>query len=43
MASNSGLLSLQTRRERMVNSSGAEIRLRGVCIGGWLNLENFSA
>jgi endoglucanase len=41
MASKTGLLSLRTRRDKMVDSSGAEIRLRGVCIGGWLNMENF--
>jgi len=32
---------LQVRDGRIVNESGAEVRLRGTCLGGWMNMENF--
>ncbi len=32
---------LRTSGTKIVDGSGAEIRLRGVCVGGWLNMENF--
>jgi len=32
---------LQTKNGRIVDEAGREVRLRGVCIGGWMNLENF--
>ncbi len=32
---------LITRGSRFVDAWGRERRLRGVCIGGWLNMENF--
>jgi endoglucanase len=32
---------LQTRGTEFVDSSGRAVRLRGVCVGGWLNMENF--
>ncbi|BEP14047.1 hypothetical protein acdb102_23580 [Acidothermaceae bacterium B102] len=32
---------LRTAGDRIVDASGAEVRLRGVGIGGWLNMENF--
>lgn len=34
------LPSLTTRGTSFVDSAGAAIRLRGVCLGGWLNMEN---
>src|SRR5690606_26020273 len=32
---------LRTDGDRFVDPDGRPIRLRGVCIGGWLNMENF--
>ena len=36
-----GASPLQTRATEFVDASGRAVRLRGVCIGGWLNMENF--
>ncbi|SDS56085.1 glycoside hydrolase family 5 protein [Microlunatus soli] len=35
------LPSIRTDGTRFVDDSGRAIRLRGVCLGGWLNMENF--
>jgi endoglucanase len=32
---------LQVRGSEIVTSEGRPIRLRGVCVGGWMNMENF--
>ena len=32
---------LRTRGARFVDGHGNAVRLRGVCLGGWLNMENF--
>lgn len=32
---------LSVRGNQIVNASGEPVRLRGVCIGGWMNMENF--
>ena len=32
---------LQVKNNRVRGASGIPIRLRGVCIGGWMNMENF--
>jgi len=32
---------LKVRRDLIVDEAGQEIRLRGFCVGGWMNLENF--
>ncbi|MGD0175109.1 MAG: glycoside hydrolase family 5 protein [Anaerolineales bacterium] len=32
---------LQVRNSEIVNSAGQPVRLRGVCVGGWMNMENF--
>src|SRR5688572_17684134 len=32
---------LRVERGKIVDGRGREVRLRGVCIGGWMNLENF--
>lgn len=32
---------LQVRGAEIVNSDGRPVRLRGVCVGGWMNMENF--
>lgn len=32
---------LHVENERIVNSQGETVRLRGVCIGGWMNMESF--
>ena len=32
---------LQTQGRQIVDSQGKPVRLRGACIGGWMNLENF--
>jgi endoglucanase len=32
---------LQVRNAEIVTSEGQPIRLRGVCVGGWMNMENF--
>jgi endoglucanase len=34
-------MTLQTRAGKLVDDSGREVRLRGVCVGGWMNMENF--
>jgi hypothetical protein len=37
----SALPFLNVRRDRIVDEDGHEVRLRGFCVGGWMNLENF--
>jgi endoglucanase len=32
---------LRTDGRRLVDASGATVRLRGTAVGGWLNMENF--
>ena len=32
---------IQTRGSVFVDGNGERVRLRGVCVGGWLNMENF--
>lgn len=32
---------LQVRDDQIVDAAGRPIRLRGACIGGWMNMENF--
>lgn len=32
---------LQTRRKQIVKENGMPIALRGLCVGGWMNMENF--
>jgi aryl-phospho-beta-D-glucosidase BglC (GH1 family) len=32
---------LQVRNSEIVNSDGQPVRLRGACVGGWMNMENF--
>jgi endoglucanase len=32
---------LEVRKNQIVDSSGKAVRLRGTCIGGWMNMENF--
>jgi hypothetical protein len=32
---------LQVRNAEIVTSEGQPVRLRGVCVGGWMNMENF--
>lgn len=32
---------LQVERGKIVDEKGREVRLEGVCIGGWMNMENF--
>jgi endoglucanase len=32
---------LQVRNAEIVNFEGRPVRLRGVCVGGWMNMENF--
>ncbi|MCE9616138.1 MAG: glycoside hydrolase family 5 protein [Lentisphaerae bacterium] len=32
---------LQVKGNRIVNARGKAVRLRGTCIGGWMNMENF--
>jgi endoglucanase len=32
---------LRVRGSEIVNSEGRSVRLRGVCVGGWMNMENF--
>lgn len=32
---------LQTRGKEIIDSKGNKIQLRGTCVGGWMNLENF--
>jgi Endoglucanase len=35
------MFTLQTRGNEIVDVTGKKIQLRGTCIGGWMNLENF--
>src|SRR5205823_8246835 len=35
------LLPLSVRRDQIVDARGHTVRLRGPCLGGWLNLEDF--
>lgn len=32
---------LQVKQNQIINNQGTPIRLRGTCIGGWMNMENF--
>ncbi len=32
---------LQVRKSEIVATDGQPVRLRGVCVGGWMNMENF--
>lgn len=32
---------LQVKKDRIVNESGKEVYLRGTCVGGWMNMEDF--
>jgi len=32
---------LRVRGSRITDAAGREVRLRGFCVGGWLNMENF--
>lgn len=32
---------LHTKGKKIVDERGREVRLRGICVGGWMNLENF--
>ena len=32
---------LQVKNGRVVDGSGRPVRLRGTCVGGWMNMENF--
>jgi endoglucanase len=32
---------LQVKQNQIVDEHGKEIRLRGTCVGGWMNMENF--
>ncbi len=34
---------LQVKGNQIVNSQGESVHLRGFCLGGWLNMENFMA
>ena len=35
------LLPLSVRADKLVDSAGTDVRLRGPCIGGWMNMEDF--
>jgi endoglucanase len=35
------LLPLAVRGDKVVDSSGTHVRLRGTCVGGWMNMEDF--
>ncbi len=35
------MLSLHVKDNRIVDSNGSPVQLRGTCIGGWMNMENF--
>ncbi len=35
------MLPLKVRGQEIVDSQGKETRLRGFCVGGWMNMENF--
>lgn len=39
--STGSLTMLRTSGSKIVDAHGTAVRLRGVCIGGWLNMENF--
>lgn len=39
--STTSLTMLRTSGDKIVDAHGTPVRLRGVCIGGWLNMENF--
>lgn len=41
MATAMTLPPIRTRGDKFVAADGAEVRMRGLCIGGWLNMENF--
>jgi aryl-phospho-beta-D-glucosidase BglC (GH1 family) len=41
MVSGIGVSPLRTKGSEFVDALGRSVRLRGVCIGGWLNMENF--
>jgi endoglucanase len=32
---------LKTQGNKILDDTGKEIRLRGICVGGWMNMENF--
>src|SRR5438445_7873695 len=32
---------LSVQHDHIVDSTGAAVRLRGTCIGGWMNMEDF--
>lgn len=32
---------LQVKQNQIIDEKGEEVRLRGTCIGGWMNMENF--
>ena len=32
---------LQTNKQQIVKEDGAPFYLRGLCVGGWMNMENF--
>src|SRR5262245_416094 len=32
---------LQVRGDQIVDAAGKAVRLRGYCVGGWMNMENF--
>ena len=32
---------LQVKNGKIVDQSGAEVYLRGTCVGGWMNMEDF--
>lgn len=32
---------LQVKENKIINSTGSQIQLRGTCIGGWMNMEDF--
>ncbi len=34
-------MDLQVKQNQIVNRQGQPVRLKGTCIGGWMNMENF--
>ena len=32
---------LQVKNGKIVDQSGTEVYLRGTCVGGWMNMEDF--
>lgn len=32
---------LQVNGNQIINAQGQPVRLRGTCVGGWMNMENF--